>query len=404
MTVVTPQAHGAKGDVVSNDTLAVRAAVAACVRCTLLFANGTFLTGPFSLPLSSEVVVDGTILAAPMSWWKPAGWEGRAAFMQADGRGTSIFSSRATSLTIHGSGTINGQGQAWWRTQVPVRNDSIWRPNLLRLSHITGLTVRDVRMVDSPNHNLLIADSTRVRVSGLRIDAPHDSPNTDGINVAGGSDQLVADSVISNGDDCVTAVTSTETPPPGPGPWPTTRAFGGSLLVRNLTCVGGHGISIGSVRTGVVTNVSVSDVVFMGGENGCRIKAYPNNTGLVANISYRNIRVEHVANPIRINAFYCHPNQKPYPCPAGSHAVVIQDVSLENVTGSASSLDGLAGSFTCSSVGPCRRLSLRHVNISTPRGGKSAHFECKQAHGTASDVYPQSCLEDSELLRTVSAT
>ena len=39
-----------------------------------------------------------------------------------------------------------------------------------------------------------------MRVVGLHAEAPNTSPNTDGINFYGGSDQLFADSFVHNGD------------------------------------------------------------------------------------------------------------------------------------------------------------------------------------------------------------
>lgn len=380
--VVTPQQHGAVADGMANDTRAVRAAAASCGGgCTLRFANGTFLTGPFSLSDGSTVELDGTIVAAPMAWWVPAGWEGVRAF---------VWTSGASSLTLRGSGTIDGQGADWWAGQRPVRNDSKWRPYLLRIEHSAGVVVSGIRLLNSPNHNLMFDNCSRVRVLGLRVEAPHDSPNTDGINFGGGSDQLVADSHISNGDDCVTAITSTSTPPPGPGPWPTLRAFGGSLVVRNMTCVGGHGVSIGSVRTGVVTNVTVEDVRFYRSDNGCRIKMYPNNLGRVSQIVFQRIWMEEVQHPIVINAEYCPPNQKPFPCPESNMAVNVSDVLFVRVSGTSASAE--TGSFTCSKASPCRRLTLRHVNIA-PASGGTGHFSCKRAHGSADDVQPASCLE-----------
>ena len=55
--------------------------------------------------------------------------------------------------------------------------------------------------------------------------------------------------------------------------------FGGGVVVRDMDCVGSHGISIGSIREGVIHNVTVANVDFWASENGVRIKAYPNGTG-----------------------------------------------------------------------------------------------------------------------------
>ena len=62
--------------------------------------------------------------------------------------------------------------------------------------------------------------------------------------------------VISNGDDCISVVcdnanqTSNDE---GMG-------YGGNVRVSNVTCVHGHGISIGSVRHGVVRNVTMENI------------------------------------------------------------------------------------------------------------------------------------------------
>ena len=63
-----------------------------------------------------------------------------------------------------------------------------------------------IHLRDSPSHHIKVDGCTAVRVTGIRIEAPLESPNTDGINFYGGQDQLLADSVISNGDDCVSVV------------------------------------------------------------------------------------------------------------------------------------------------------------------------------------------------------
>ena len=58
------------------------------------------------------------------------------------------------------------------------------------------------------------------------------------------------------------------------------------MVARNVTCEGGHGISIGGVRHGSVTNVTFSNMRATGflsqdkyGTGGVRVKSYPNSTG-----------------------------------------------------------------------------------------------------------------------------
>ena len=100
---------------------------------------------------------------------------------------------------------------------------------------------------DSPNHNVYVVDCNQTRIRNMSVYAPHNSKNTDGVNFAGGHDQLIENSHISNGDDCVSVVTSSGTLSAG-GALPSDggvgvgqSAVGGSVVIRNLHCVGGHG-------------------------------------------------------------------------------------------------------------------------------------------------------------------
>ena len=276
--VVAPQQYGAKADGVANDTAAVRAAAAACAShggCILAFRGGAFLTGPFRLPNATELLVDegASIVAAPRSWWEPAGWTGAA--QRVRGMLALISAEGAEDVVMRGSGSIVGQGEAWYKNKTARQT-----PGLVMLQSVRRLRIGSLHFINSPDFNLLLMDCVSVRVTGINISAPHDSPNTDGVDFGGGSDLSVTDSVISNGDDCVSVVASSRTGPPHPGHWPA-ESFGGSVVVRNLTCIGSHGVSVGSVRHGVVTNVTVEDVRFVGSgrgwasiTNGCRIKTY----------------------------------------------------------------------------------------------------------------------------------
>lgn len=287
-----PQAFGAKADGQHNDTEAVLAATAAAAACgathpigalfsntaegcELLFSAGTFLTGPFVLPSHSVVTVaeGATVLAMPMKHWNSAGWS-VGAFLT----GTNLHN-----LTIQGTGTIDGNGADWWAV---THDDLHYRPGILSLGGSRGLVIQDVLFRNSPNHNIMLHESARVRVRRIRVEAPHHSPNTDGINFGGGYDQSIVDSHISNGDDCVSIVCADATVPAPVGAGTGQIPFGGNVIVRNLTCSGGHGVSIGSIRHGFVSNVSVSDVHFIGSDNGARIKTYPNHSGLITGISY----------------------------------------------------------------------------------------------------------------------
>lgn len=384
-----PQTFGALADGKHNDTAAVVAAAAACSvsaargdGCSLLFSGGAFLTGPFVLPSHSVVTVakGATLLAVPMEQWMAAGWRA-SALLTGEG---------LTNVTLTGDGTIDGNGAAWWAV---THNDQNYRPALLVLGSPSELVIEDVLFLNSPNHNIELSGSTNVRVRRLRVSAPHNSPNTDGINFAGGHDQSIVDSHISNGDDCVSIVCGGPKVPAPSAAGGGMISPGGNVIVRNVTCDGGHGVSIGSIRHGYVSNTTIENVRFVGSANGARIKTYPNHTGLVTGITYRNIVMSKVINPILIDGAYCPISQKPYPCPPGKVAVKIENVLFENITGSGAV--GRVGRFGCSAVSPCTNITLRDVNLTAgARLLGKPKFDCANAHGPrAVDVTPASCLK-----------
>jgi polygalacturonase len=311
-TTVRPQDFGAVGDGMHNDTTAVREAFAKCAAlggCDLIIDDGVFLTGPVQVSSGNTRLIfggNGTLLAAPRDQWIGAGWTAEAV----------LTASLVQNIAIQGPGKIDGNGAAWWAA---VHDDLSYRPHMMALRNITDLTVDGVALLNSPNHNVFLHDCTAVRVTGLAVSAPHDSPNTDGINFCGGSDQSIVDSHISNGvrlypgsfgqvvtsprtvllawrccptlvrllplaikpghaavhlirfwefdppqDDCVSIVTSED--------HKGEMGYGGGVIVSNVTCVYGHGISIGSIKHGTVTNVTVTNVTFISSENGARLK------------------------------------------------------------------------------------------------------------------------------------
>ena len=97
------------------------------------------------------------------------------------------------------------------------------------------------------------------RIFGLTLNAPYSTRNTDGINIYGGFDTLLENAVIDNGDDCISFVPTGEWIPGkvsnvsgdfcylDPG---NVLCSGGHAVVRNFTCNGGHGLSIGGIRHG----------------------------------------------------------------------------------------------------------------------------------------------------------
>lgn len=95
--------------------------------------------------------------------------------------------------------------------------------------------------------------------------------NTDGFGLANSTLITLRNSTVLNQDDCV-AITS-----------------GSAYTVQRMLCVGGHGLSIGSIggkgygdpSMNEVQNVVFEDSVLHNQQNGIRIKTNAGETGLV---------------------------------------------------------------------------------------------------------------------------
>lgn len=70
-----------------------------------------------------------------------------------------------------------------------------------------------------------VLDCKNFKASGLRITAPDESPNTDGIHVERCSDVQIDSSIIGTGDDCISV---------GHG--------SSNIVISGITCGPGHGI------------------------------------------------------------------------------------------------------------------------------------------------------------------
>jgi len=71
------------------------------------------------------------------------------------------------------------------------------------------------------------------------------------------------------------------------------------LLLHSVGSLGGYPSLHG------VNNVTVNGASFRGTDNGVRIKTLPGGKGIAKGITFENIQMNNVANPIIIDQYYC---------------------------------------------------------------------------------------------------
>ena len=196
-------------------------------------------------------------------------------------------------VAITGSGTIDGSGQNFWiwsdkaARRYPPGRLIYPRPTLVSLARMPAIAHRR----DHPDQFAHVSPRPGHAFAGF-IDRKHPRcgperpPNTDAID-PGGERIIIRHCEIDTGDDNV-------------------AIQGGShgVLIEDLTCLHGHGISIGSGTLGGLSHIFVRRCTFDGTENGLRIKSYRGRGGEVHDINYSDITMKNVTRPFDINMLY----------------------------------------------------------------------------------------------------
>ncbi|CAN0927150.1 unnamed protein product [Linum grandiflorum] len=316
----------------------------------------------FQGPCKSKSIllrIDGT-LVAPSDYSVIASVGKWIAFRDVDG------------VTVSG-GILDGQGSSLWSCKASGRSCPAGARNL-EFTGSKNIQINGLTSINSQLFHIVIDDCQNVKVTGVRVSAAGNSPNTDGIHVQSSTGVTITNSRIGTGDDCISI---------GPG---TTN-----LWIESISCGPGHGISIGSLgkqfNEAGVMNVTVKTVTFTGTENGVRIKSWgrPSN-GFARGILFQHAVMNNVRNPIVIDQNYC-PNEEN--CPGQASGVRVSDVTYEDIRGSSET--EVAVRFVCSVKNPCSGIKLEDVKLSYKN--KAADSSCLNADGTASGfVQPSSCL------------
>ncbi|MFT4260310.1 glycoside hydrolase family 28 protein [Microbacterium sp.] len=270
-----------------------------------------------------------------------ARWEGAAAIIHSP----CLYARDAVGVSITGRGEIDGGGSRWWAA-FRTGDLAYPRPTLIGLHGCSRVDIADLTLRDSPAwtvHPLLCDD---VRITGIRIINPPDSPNTDGIDPESSRNVRISDCHIDVGDDCIAIKAGSE--------HSLDRVPCENITITNCTMAHGHGgVVIGSEMSGGVRGVVVSNCVFQDTDRGIRIKSRRGRGGTVTDVRVSNIVMDRVMCPFAINPFYfCGPggtlpivaDRTPQPVGEGTprlRGIHLSHITATNVQSCAAFLSGL---------------------------------------------------------------
>lgn len=285
-----------------------------------------------------------------------------------------LFARDAEDITVWGSGTIDGQGPAYWRNvhRAPVSPEDLWadvftfdylpidnlRPSPMlefvncRNVHISGITLKN-----ASGWTLRPVACETVVLDGIRIRNPRIGPNTDGLDITASRNVLVSNCDIETGDDAICI--KSENP------------YGEVLPTKNVTianCVlstSCNGFKIGTATRGAVENiVFTNSIIYTDSKfpinarviGGINIEMV--DGGSVDGISVSNIRMENTRTPVFVRLGQRTP---------GPHSF-LRNVRIDGIDAS--------GALVTSSITGVPGLRVSDVTISNSRirteeGGKS---------------------------------
>ncbi|OIW23885.1 exopolygalacturonase [Coniochaeta ligniaria NRRL 30616] len=299
---------------------------------------------------------------------------------------TTFFKLGGDDVWLYGGGTLDGNGQIWYDTYAA--NIYTLRPVLVGIDGLKNSVISDLVLRYSPQYYHFMANSSNVVFNNIDISgfskSKNTAKNTDGWDTYRSSDVTIMNSVINNGDDCVSFKPNST-----------------NILVQSLFCNGSHGISVGSLgqypgEFDIVEDIFVSNISMHNASDGARIKVWPNapsamsgdlqgggGSGRVRNVTYEDFTIDNVDYAIEITQCYGQKNItlcQQYPSP-----LTIEDIVFRRFSGKTSKqYQPLIAAFACSSSSVCGDIHATDINVVSPNGTHQAY--CLNQDASALDV------------------
>lgn len=264
---------------------------------TLFVPAGEYLTGPIILKSNIALFVD---TGAKIKFSQNIDdynlvyerWEGAECEVYC----SCIYADGEENISISGKGTIDGQGEFWWKG-FREKTLSYPRPRLINFNRCKRVTIEDVKLINSPSWTVNPILCENITIDNIFIENPADSPNTDGIDPESCKNVRISNCHIDVGDDCIAIKAGTEDC--------IERVPCQNIAITNCTMLHGHGgVVLGSEMSGGIKNVVISNCIFEGTDRGIRIKSRRGRGGIVEDIRVSNIIMQDVLCPFALNLYY----------------------------------------------------------------------------------------------------
>jgi len=390
---------GAVADGTTVNTKAIQGAIDKCAGsggCVIVVPKGTFLSGALFLKqgVNLQVEKDGVLKGTTNIDDYPqiaTRWEGTeeqwtSSFINAEG---------VTDLEISGEGTIDGSGEEWLqnnpfrrapggraadgtplpRPAGPPPGQRRGRPRLIGIQNSKRVTVSNLNLHNQAVWCLFILYSEDVLADNLKITAEHNIPSSDGIDIDSSKRVRVNNVYIDVNDDCISIKSGKD------ADGLRVNRPAEDILIENSHFAYGHGgVAMGSETSGGIRNVEVRNCVSDSGNWApIRFKTQPSRSGVVENITYRDIKLHDVKQAFEFNLEW---RMVPPIAPPAKVLPVVRNVKIINVSGDVDSvgiIHGLADS-------PIRDIQFENCRITAQKGFRLEHARGVDMTGLKLDV------------------
>ncbi len=305
-----PNGALALADESTPDTARIQSAINECQKGYAVVLrpspqHNIFLSGPLQLKPGVTLVVEAkaALFASrnPRDYDNAPGSCGIVSSTRGPGCKPFIQVDHAPGAGIMGDGSIDGRGGAdllgqhlsWWdlakRAKIFDQSQSV--PRLIAVRNSDNFTLYRITLRNSPNFHVGVNDTNGFTAWGVRIKTPKTARNTDGIDPSSSTNVTIVYCDIDTGDDDVAIKTGATAP-------------AAHMTIAHNHFYSGHGMSIGSGTQGGVSDIEVKDLSIDGADNGIRIKSDRSRGGIVERITYEDVCMRNVANPIVLTSMY----------------------------------------------------------------------------------------------------
>jgi polygalacturonase len=382
--VLDIRAFGAVADGATMNTVAIDQAIAACAAAgggTVLIPAGLWLTGPIHLRsnVNLHAAKGATVrFSTRFEDYLPVvqtRWEGIEVYNYSP----LIYANGADNIAITGSGTFDGQGEAWFNMRIwqKVDREKLWnseadgipvekriygseegalRPAMVQPYNCTNVLIEGPTFTRSPFWVIHPVYCDRLIIRNVTVDSH--GVNNDAVDLDSCTNSLVEHCNFSVGDDAVAIKSGRDA-----DGWRVGRPSE-NLIIRHITSIGGHGGAvIGSELSGSARNIIFHDIYFKDTVTALRIKSKIGRGGVIEDIWFRDVVVTGLRDKpaFWLDALYASHIVKP----ATTTLTKFRNIHVENLAswGGVRSIE--IGAYL---EQPAENITLENVFVSADQG------------------------------------